>query len=207
MSIFAHRRSQFSMKRFYNWFSPYYKNIEKPLFNIIKTGLSTHINKFMKLEDKTALEYGCGTGALTSQISPLFKKIRAKDLSVGMVEQAKKRTKKCCKNIEFLEGDLLNITEKKNSYDYVFISFALHLFPPEKQEVILRHLVNVAREKVIVVDHVRKWNPLSAFVEWMEGSYYDQFVTTDFEKMSIRLGAQYYFEDRQKSCSVLVFIP
>jgi ubiquinone/menaquinone biosynthesis C-methylase UbiE len=195
------------MKRFYNWYNKYYGGMEKVLSPTIGEAIEQQISKVQSIENKTALEYACGTGFLTTHIAPLFKIVKAKDASTGMLNVAKKRAeeKGLTSKVEFSEGNLLDITEGSKSYDYVFISFALHLFSPQVQETILKKMLNIAKEKVIIIDHKKKWEPITAFVEWIEGSYYDKFVKMDFKEIADRLNVKEFSQDNRKYCVVLTF--
>jgi hypothetical protein len=69
---------------------------------------------------------------------------------------------------------------------------------------ILVRLLSVAREGVMIVDHSKKWSPIVALVEWIEGGYYDRFIETDFSSVAKRIGVS--FEERNVGrCSVMIF--
>jgi ubiquinone/menaquinone biosynthesis C-methylase UbiE len=207
MSIFTNRRAPESMKRFYNWYNKYYAGMEKTFSPTIGEAIEQQLSKAQNLENKTALEYACGTGFLTTHIAPLFKNVTAKDASTGMLNVAKKRIeeKGFTSKVELTEGNVLDITEYDKTYDYVFMSFALHLFSPQDQENILKKMLDIAKEKVIIIDHKKKWEPITAFVEWIEGSYYDKFIKMDFKEIAGRLNVKQFSQDNRKYCVVLTF--
>ncbi len=94
--------------------------------------------------------------------------------------------------------------EPPGSYDYVFVSFALHLFSPEKEAAILRSLLRIARIAVVIIDHGMKWEPFTALIEWIEGSCYDKFIGLDFNSIGKQIGA--VVEEKQVyDCTVLIF--
>jgi len=73
------------------------------------------------------LDLCTGTGDLPKIISEKFNgeiEITALDFSVKMLEIAKERNKKF-PNINFIEGDVLNLPFENESFDAVFISFGL----------------------------------------------------------------------------------
>jgi ubiquinone/menaquinone biosynthesis C-methylase UbiE len=205
MAIFEHRRTVQSMKRFYNWFSGYYKNMEKNMGRMIDAIVKEHILVLPDAGSKTALEYACGTGLLTVNLARIFKSVEARDVSGGMLKKATQRIKDAGLNVRFSEGNLLDINKEPNSRDYVFISFALHLFSPEDIPVILKKLLSIARKAVVIIDHQKKWSPLTAFVEWIEGSYYDKFIRMDFSTVAKGIGAGRFEESETEDCSVMVF--
>jgi hypothetical protein len=89
--------------------------------------------------------------------------------------------------------------------DWIGISFALHLFPPVEEADLLEKMFQAARKGVIVIDHQQRWTPGAAFVEWIEGSWYDQLVKIDFGEIARKLGAE--FHNRViEGCQVMEFI-
>jgi ubiquinone/menaquinone biosynthesis C-methylase UbiE len=205
-----HRRDYESMKRLYNWFHKHYGNIEEQLGERVDEILDSTVRLLPDLNQKTALEYACGSGMLSLMTAKLFKSVDASDASEGMLGRAKMRASQAGLSITFREGNILEIDEAENSYDYVFVSFALHLFPLEKQVEILKKLLNISREALIIIDHGKKWKMSVAIVEWIEGGYYDKFIKTDFSKIADRIGAK-KFEEKQflfkdfMSCSYMAF--
>jgi ubiquinone/menaquinone biosynthesis C-methylase UbiE len=207
MRIFIHRRGPESFKRLYNWFHLFYGILEKSISNTLRKAVAVHVAGIAGIEEMTAVEYGCGTGILTAQVAPLCKKVSARDISGGMLRKARARASRMSLSVEFSEGNLLEINEPDNSYDLVLLSFVLHLFTPAVQERILANLLRVARKKVIIIEHSRKWDPLTAFIEWMEGSYYELFIRMDFHTVAARINAKEFEEDDRQECLVLKFTP
>lgn len=201
MKLFEHRRSPESMRRFYNWFARHYGRMDGALTATIDDAVAAHVAPLPGIAAKTALEYACGTGNLSLRLAAYFRTVSSRDASSGMLAKARQ---KAGRTIMFSEGDLNAIDEKDASYDWVFISFALHLFSSVDEERILRRLFAIARDGVIIIDHRRKWEPLAAFVEWIEGSYYDHFIRMDFKRIAEEMGASFVEDDRAK-CSVMTF--
>ncbi len=201
----AHRRSVDSMRRLYNWFYRFYPLIEKsvePTHDDIMRAIS---RLFPRMQKKTAIEYACGTGSLAILLAGYFGSVDGRDLSPRMLGRARERAAQSGKIIRFEEGDILGIKEPDRSFDYVFVSFALHLFSPEKIREILVNLMKVCRERVIVIDHPRKWNLFMAFMEWMEGSYYDRFIKIDFKALAGGIGIEDFREMQSPDATVLIF--
>ncbi len=200
-----HRRQPESMKHLYNWFHRYYGLVEGSVGPKVGRIISTHVAAIPGIEKKTAIEYACGSGMLTLQLARIFSSVEARDASIGMLERAKIRAKLQNLEVHFSEGDILRISESAGSYDYAFVSFALHLFPATEEKRILENLLRVARVAVMVVDHGREWNLPAAIVEWMEGSYYDRFIRLDFEKMAKEIGATGFLESQEDGLSFFAF--
>ena len=200
-----HRRQPESMKRLYNWFHRYYGLVEGSIGPKVGRIISAHIAAIPGIEKKTAIEYACGSGMFTLRIAKLFRSVEGRDASIGMLERAKARAKSQNLAVNFREGDILRISEGAGSYDYAFVSFALHLFPAAEEKKILENLLKVARVAVMAVDHGKRWDPLTAIVEWMEGSYYDSFLRMDFRELAGEIGAAGFEERQEEGLSFLVF--
>ena len=193
------------MKRLYNWFHKYYGFIERSLGPVLGKVMNSALISVPDASGKTALEYACGSGLLTLRLAGIFKSVEGIDASIGMLRRANKRAHDAGLVIHFREGNILEPGEPPASFDYVFVSFALHLFSPEDETFILKKLLAIAREAVIVIDHGRKRDALTAFVEWLEGSYYDRFITQDFAAVAGEIGAARFEEHSIEGCSVMFF--
>jgi ubiquinone/menaquinone biosynthesis C-methylase UbiE len=197
------------MKRLYNRIAKIYGHLTGPLDQIYDTIIEKRLSKIPNSSSCTALEYACGTGLLSLKLSPLFQSVKSRDLSSGMLEIARRKAGTSFKNVTFSEGDILNIDEPDKSFDYVFVSFALHLFPLETEKQILKNLCRVARKAVFIIDHSRKWDlPIpTAIVEWIEGGYYDQFIRYDFKKIAGEIGCSSFSEEPFTRSMLLSFYP
>lgn len=72
-------------------------------------------------KDKVALDVGCADGRFTLSIASYFQKIVAIDLSVGMLDAARKLQKeKGIKNVSFEEQDAGKTTYTDNAFDVVY---------------------------------------------------------------------------------------
>ncbi len=201
-----YRRSHDSMKRLYNWFHNYYGGIEKSLGPKLDGVLDAAIAGLPDVKNRTVLEYACGSGLLSLKLAGLFKSVEGRDSSEGMIRRALGRAAdEGAGNVTFWIGDILAPDEVPDSYDYVFVSFALHLFSPESEVNILKRLLQIAREAVIIIDHGRTWSIATAIIEWLEGGYYDAFIRQDFGRFAEMIGAAGFSEDEINDCSVLMF--
>lgn len=199
------RRSTHAMKRLYNKIFRFYGYFEKTLDPKIDAIVKKRIEIIPNISSQTAIEYACGSGLLSLKLAPLFKSVTSRDLSVKMLERAKERAKRTGCFVQFSEGNILSINEHEKSYDYAFVSCALHLFSPSIEEDILKNLCKIARKAVIIIDHGKKWKAGTAVVEWFEGSYYDKFIKTDFKAIAGRIGCKSFEEDQIEDFTVLLF--
>lgn len=205
MGIFYFRRSPQAMQRLYNRIARFYGGIAGKLDQILEPVVRQRIATLPDISSSTALEYACGTGLLSLKLAPLFKSVESRDISSKMLEIAKNRAGNSFNNLHFSEGNILAIDESEKSYDYVFVSFALHLFPLETEKLILQQLYNIARKAVFIIDHDRKWSFLDAIAEWVEGGYYDQFIKFDFKSIASEINCSSFSEEEFTRCRLLTF--
>jgi ubiquinone/menaquinone biosynthesis C-methylase UbiE len=201
-----YRRSHHAMMRLYNRIHHFYGSIEKSLGPKIDEIVRQKIATLPDVSSSTALEYACGSGLLSLKLAPLFKSVTSRDASTGMLSRARMRAKEAGAGVLFREGNILAIDEEEKSYDYIFVQFALHLFPLETEKEILKKLCSVARKAVIIIDHNRKWSFPAAIVEWMEGGYYEQFIKQDFGAVARDIGCRSFEETEIEECLVLSFM-
>ena len=201
----SRHRSLRSMRNFYNRFFLCYPVIEVSVDSILKEVMERWIAPMPGLDKKSAIDYACGSGSLSLQLRPYFGTVEGRDNAGNMLMRARRRARRRGLDIAFRQGNLLAIEEADNSFDRVFISFGLHLFSPEQIESILRRLLAVARESVMIIDHPRRRRFSTAFIEWLEGSYYVQFITMDFAGLAGRIGAGSFSEEATDGAMVLVF--
>ncbi|MBN2344597.1 MAG: class I SAM-dependent methyltransferase [Deltaproteobacteria bacterium] len=196
----TYHRSTDSMKQFYERIHGLYWFVEKYMGHCL-TDVMSELSARIPLSGRlTALEYCCGSGLLTIELSQYFEAVTARDLSPKMLARAQKRTARKS-NISFSEGNVLHIDDPDSCADYAFISFGLHLFSPTDRKEILRQLLRTARKEVIIIEHLPKVELLVALAEWLEGSHYFDFVNTEWRKVADELNAHV---DRDIICKMQV---
>jgi ubiquinone/menaquinone biosynthesis C-methylase UbiE len=80
---------------------------------------------------ESALEIGCGTGIFTRRMAATTKRVVGLDLSPEMIRLARERSIKHS-NIEYLLGDLLELSLPEESFDCVVSIATLHHLPTEQ---------------------------------------------------------------------------
>ncbi len=204
-----HRRDTASLKRFYDWFYLFYGAIELMIGRSERKVMRSLFDGRPGLRDESVLELACGTGLLTLELARRFGRVEARDISTGMLGKATRRLARrgfaVGEDVVFREGDMAALKDPDGSFDRVFISYALHLLPPDKVPGVLKRLVSVCRKEVVVIDHSLRWKPMTALVEWVEGSYYDKFIGLDFIELAKSAGARSFSNTEIAGCSVLVF--
>ncbi|XMB66614.1 class I SAM-dependent methyltransferase [Mycoplasmatota bacterium zrk1] len=85
------------------------------------------IKKYLKLSD-VVLDYGCGTGKISSEIAGSVKVIYANDISSKMLDIAKTKTDgRKIKNIEYAHSTIFDERYEKDSFDVILVFYVLHL--------------------------------------------------------------------------------
>lgn len=98
------------------------KKDEKTQLDIIEK-----VKDYLKPED-VVLDFGCGTGLVSNRIAGSVKKINAIDISSGMIENAKLKTKaREIHNIEYTQTTLFNNRLKTGTFDIILAFYILHL--------------------------------------------------------------------------------
>lgn len=194
----AHRRDRAAMTRFYNWFYRFYPLIERNLGPILEQALIQLDPHQTRYRHDSVLEWACGSGELGFRLLPRFRRYLGRDQSEGMLSRAQHRwmawsgaEKTRYEVAPFEIGDMVAGSENDLAVDWVFMSFALHLFDTATQEAILSRCLAQARQGVVVIDHEQRWTPLVALAEWLEGSHYDQFLLQDFPAIAARLETEF----------------
>ncbi len=96
-------------------------------------------------EGSRILEAGCGVGAQTVTLASLnpTARILAVDISAASVQQARRRVEAAgLGNVEFLAGDLFDLSPAAGSFDQIFVCFVLeHLADPAGALAALKRLL------------------------------------------------------------------
>lgn len=93
------------------------------------------------------LELATGTGLISLKVADQVKSIEATDFSPQMIAEAKK--KKVPGNVNFAVQDACNLPYKKESFDAVIISNALHIMPDP--ELALKNIRRVLKKEGILI--------------------------------------------------------
>ncbi len=202
------RRSPSEMRLLYDWFHRYYGLIEKNIGPTLGKVLDRIDPSGDRFANDSFLELACGSASLGLLVAPRVRVYEGRDQSVKMLERARARwqgeldpsVRDAYPEPPFSVMDLTdpaNVTGTALGVpDWIGISFALHLFDPETETALLKRLFDASGKGVIIFDHEQRWTPASAFIEWLEGSWYDQYVKIDFVAVARSMGARF-------SCAVI----
>jgi ubiquinone/menaquinone biosynthesis C-methylase UbiE len=80
--------------------------------------------------DSRVLEFACGTGTTTLSHAPYVRSLLACDISARMLAYARDKAEKAAvTNVEFVQGELLELDLEDSSFDVVMGHSILHLLP------------------------------------------------------------------------------
>lgn len=135
-----------------------------------------------KLNGNTALDVGCGTGALSTELER-YLKVKAIDGSSQMIKEAHRLNPQ-------LELELINVTHglsyETHAFDYVFSSFVLHGLSSFQRLSLLREMKRVSLKAVIILDYHEGRHPVISLIEWIEhGDYFNFMKHFDEEILEI----------------------
>lgn len=121
-------------EKFWDQSASNYDNTEKK-FEFIHSRSRENTKKYLKDTD-VVLDYGCGTGTTACEISSFVKRVRAIDISTGMIEIAKvKAASGGVVNVDFDQADIFDEQFEEASFDVVLAFNMLHTVPDAKKVV------------------------------------------------------------------------
>lgn len=98
------------------------------------------INRLKKeAQGKEVLDFGCGEGYVSRQISAKAKRVVGFDSSADMIDLALKNDAKR-KNESYFVGSINELSKANQEYDIIICSFVLHYFPSKKLEKVFKVL-------------------------------------------------------------------
>lgn len=192
-----------SMRRFYDKIHPLYGIVEWHLGKSLNQVAQKELTIIPREYRQSALEIACGSGLWTGKFASVFQQVIAIDQSQGMLARAKTRVP--MSHIQWQLGNLWELQALDQSVDVVFMSFALHLFSKKQRQQLLKDLLRISKYGVCIIDHSRKWDALTAFVEWIEGSHYKDFIQDDFVDVSNQLACRSWSDQEIAGCRILWF--
>ncbi|NLB21807.1 MAG: class I SAM-dependent methyltransferase [Clostridium sp.] len=152
----------------YNLFFTYQRKRFIETFAEIKPGFD--ISQF-----KTALDVGCGTGALCSVLNEMGMKVTGVDLARKMLDYAKR--KKENEGVQFLVANALEgLPFQDHSFELVMASYVAHGMPQEQRKTLYSEMSRISSKKVIIYDYNENRSLMTSLVEWLERGDYFHFI-------------------------------
>ncbi len=124
---------------------------------------------------QSALDVGCGTGALCAVLNERGLTVTGIDPAAKMLDVARRQPEN--KGIRFLQGSALDrLPFADNAFDLVIASYVAHGLQADDRRKLYAEMGRVAREVVIIHDYNGTRSLLTTLVEWLEGGDYFHFI-------------------------------
>lgn len=123
----------------------------------------------------TALDVGCGTGALCSVLKDMGMQVTGIDPAENMLKQAKRRPENS--GVQFLVANALEKLPFQNqSFELVTASYVAHGMPQEDRKKLYSEMSRIASKKVVIYDYNENRSLMTSLVEWLERGDYFHFI-------------------------------
>ena len=162
-------RERRKAKRVFNLASIIYPLIERNLYPQYKDSLEKlHLSpKF------SVIDIATGSGMLAGAFAERGHQVTGIDFSTKLLDRAAK----LFPNIEFKYQDLFELDPVSSpQYDIVSMAYLLHGLSPDLRKVVLNKAAKMAHQYILIFDHGQRGNWIVDFIEFLEGSYYKQFI-------------------------------
>ena len=126
---------------FWDRVAPLYDFFENTFNRGVYDGTGVAVAQLVGLEDEV-LECACGTGAISTFLAPICKRLVATDFSEGMLKQARKKLAKY-RNATVERADITCLHYEDASFDIVIAGNIIHLLPDPG--AVMRELERVVR--------------------------------------------------------------
>jgi len=160
----------FQTSGFSRWTAIYGSGRIPPIWRVIRDGHEQAMDQVLEWiagdDHQTALDAGCGTGALALRLADSGCRVDGFDVSAPMVSFARYNTKDRTRGPEpqFFVGDLASLRPVPRSYDLVCCLDVLFHYPYAEVRKMLEILASAASHKLVGSFALR--TPFNAF--WME---------------------------------------
>lgn len=140
---------------FWDRVAPLYDFFENTFNCAVYGGTGVAVAQLVGLEDEV-LECACGTGAISTFLAPICKRLVATDFSEGMLKQARKKLAKY-RNATVERADITCLHYEDASFDIVIAGNVIHLLPDPG--AVMRELERVVRAggTIVVPTYVKRW--------------------------------------------------
>jgi 2-polyprenyl-3-methyl-5-hydroxy-6-metoxy-1,4-benzoquinol methylase len=131
MSFDINKTIKFWNKASKNFDAKVYKKYRKPFDELISL-----TNKYLRIDDNV-LDYACGTGIITIELSGSVKRILAIDISDQMIEKAKgKAIERNIQNVDYQITNIFDSRLKLSSFSVILAFNILHFFKDQSSVLV-----------------------------------------------------------------------
>lgn len=141
---------------------------------------------------QSAIDIGCGTGALCKALQEHGLAMTGLDPAEAMLAIAAKKTRKPKPfepAIQFVQGDVLEgLPFNNQSFDIAITSYVAHGLMPLVRMSLYQEMKRVARHTAIFIDYNEQRSLLTDIIEWLEGGDYFNFIRSVKVELSENFG-------------------
>lgn len=144
---------------------------------------------------KSAMDIGCGTGALCKVLNDKGIEVTGVDNSKRMLEIAREKLgiiaseSPCHGGIKLAHGNVLEgLGFEDKSFDLVISSYVAHGLTPKERQILYNEMERIARKAVIFFDYNKNRFLITDILEWLEGGDYFNFINSVEEELESRFG-------------------
>ena len=159
----------------FDWIAPIYGLFYKRQIRQFQKVIDQLSAEIDITDGQTAIDVGCGTGALCAVLTNKGLKVTGADPSVPMLRVAAK--KHTGQNISFTRANALErMPFEDGSFDLTFTSYVLHGLKAADRKTMYAELGRITKDYVIIHDYNEKRSLHTTIVEWLEGGDYFGFI-------------------------------
>ncbi|MTI96257.1 MAG: class I SAM-dependent methyltransferase [Firmicutes bacterium] len=123
----------------------------------------------------SAIDVGCGTGALCAVLKQKGLQVTGIDPAGRMLAAAAKRPAN--KGVDFIRANAAErLPFSDKSFDISFCTFVAHGLPAAERVKMYAELSRITRYKILIIDYNQQRSLAVNIVEWLEGGNYFKFV-------------------------------
>lgn len=131
----------------------------------------------------SAVDVGCGTGALCAVLDESGYDVTGVDISLDMLAIAKK--KKENQKVTFVRGDVLSgLPFADKQFDTAFLAHVVHGFSADDRSILYEEVKRITRREVFIHEFNDRRCFVIDLVEKMEGSDYHGFIEQGYQEMT-----------------------
>lgn len=162
------------LKKFYKLWLPMYRVINKKMRADYRAAMPAVLERIAISDGTTVLDVGTGTGGLAGVFLEYTSRVTGIDFSLDMLEEARKEYGDKIEFINMAAHEMERFAD--DSFDLVVAAYCLHDMSPEYRLKVLEQMRRVAGERVVIFEIEKSNNPVVRLLEFMEGSFYKEFV-------------------------------
>ena len=167
--------SKVSSNFLFNAIAPFYGLFYKNQKNHYKKIIEDMSGKLDLTAFETALDVGCGTGALCSVLNEMGLKVTGVDPAEKMLNIARNKPEN--EAVRFIKANAVEgLPFDHETFDISLASYVAHGLQPHERKQMYAEMSRVTSSKVNIYDYNEKRTLPITIAEWLEGGDYFHFI-------------------------------